>query len=176
MALIIPTSLQELVGRRLTRIFISHDRDTIVFDTFPSSSNSRTRYAYSIAGNVDRFLNLSAMVGYTITGIEAAGAEANGQEKLVIYTDGGEEVGVIFFSYIIGDIMRITEDGAIRITEDAAIRLLDVSGSIYDVELTEVNLGKKPPYAKATAALPDQYIVEEGDVDYGITFEGDTSP
>lgn len=176
MSLTIPASFQELVGRRLARIFISQDRDTIVFDTFPSNDNRRSRYAYTILGNVDKFYNLSSMVGYTITGIAAAGAEANGQEKLVIYTDGGKGFGVIFFSYIIGDIMRITEDGAVRITEDSAIRILDVSGAIYDVELTEVTLGKKPPYARPTPALPDQYIVEEGDVDYGIAYEGDASP
>lgn len=158
------------------RIFTSYDRDVIVFDTESSSVNRRQRYAYTIEGNVDRILNLSSLIGYTVTSIEAGGSEPNGQEKLVIRTTGGHRVGVIFFSYIIGDIIRITDDGAIRITDDLSIRILDISGTINDVELVDISLGKRPPYGRSATDTESQYIVQEDDVNYGITTEGDALP
>lgn len=171
MAIALPASLQELVGRRILRISTSFARDRLIFDTNAVSTNQRTRYAYAVTQQVDRIYNLSEMVGYAVLAIETAVPEANGQEKLVIRTSGQEGFGVIYFSSIQDEEGRITEDGQQRVLEqtdpeECVCRLTEISGLIEEVVLQDITTEKAPPYELDAGSR--NYVVEEGDVNYGV--------
>lgn len=172
MAISLPASLQELVGRRIQRISTSHDRDVIIFDTYEAGANNTTRYAYTVTETVDRFFNLSSMVGYTVTSITAGEDERNGQQKMVIRTSGGKGFGCIFFSN------RDPEEGLVR-EEDAAQFIAEAnlngeclcfiteeSALLIPTIVANTTIGRGPPYELDSSGR--NYTVEEGDVDYGI--------
>jgi hypothetical protein len=172
MALTLPASIQELVGRRIARISVSWPaRDRIIFDTYENSSTQRTRYAYAVGGTVDKFYGLSSMVGYPITSVVGLDQEANGQYKMAIYTEGLNRLGVIYLSNIHLEETRITEEGDVRILETdeespCLCRITEESGIIEEVVVADVDVGRNPPYKLG----PDgrYWVVEEGDVDYGV--------
>lgn len=172
MALTLPASIQELVGRRIARISVSWPaRDRIIFDTYENSSTQRTRYAYSVDGTVDKFYGLSYMVGYPVTSVVGLDQEANGQYKMVIYTEGLNRFGVIYLSNITEIDARITEEGDLRVLEaeegdPCLCRILEEAGEILEVVVADVEVGRNPPYKQG----PDgrYWVVEEGDVDYGL--------
>lgn len=149
-------------------------RDRIIFDVYESRTNQTTRYAYSLDGTVDRFFNLSSMVGYPITEITGLDIEDNGQYKILIRTSGLREFGVIYLSNIIAEEGRITEEGEQRVLEqgeedtECLCRITEESNSGDVVTIADVSVGKNPPYKLG----PDgnYWIVEEGDVDYGVGF------
>lgn len=168
--LTLPASIQDLVGRRLARISISDDRTRIIFDTWQSQGNEVSRYAYTLTtGTVDRFVNYSSMVGYTITAITALGDEANGQQKMAIRTVGQDLFGVIYFSLNEGFEGLTTEDDSQLVGEEGSAECLcfvaEDSGELIPVTLTDIDLGRDPPYKADPAGK--FYIVEEGDVNYG---------
>lgn len=167
-----PSSLQELVGRRLKRISISDNRQRIIFDTWPSRTNQTSRYAYSTTNVVDRFQNYSSMVGYTITAVVDAGTEVSGQHKLVIRTNAQDTFGVIYFSAYNFYVGLASEDSEQLLSElseidDCLCFVTEESGILSDVVLEALDLGRGPPYR------PDSdnnfYIVEEGDVTYSTS-------
>lgn len=173
--LTLPASIQQLVGRRLLRISTSADRDKIIFDTLATASNSRTRYAYSLSrGHVDRLQNISQVLGNKVESVSALDRESTGQEKMQITSDKG--TGVIYFSSIVGSVARITEDGSYRTTEQSLpiiflqeIRVTEVTGTVYDITLSDLSVDKRPPYELDSSG--DNFAVEEGNVDYGILYE-----
>src|SRR5688572_1607652 len=97
--LIVPDSLQELVGRVIKTISTSSDRRRIIFDTYATRENSRTRYAYEIEGVVDEYFNLTNMVGYEVTSISVAPDDLDGRAKLLITTVDVDGWGLIYFYY-----------------------------------------------------------------------------
>jgi hypothetical protein len=171
--LTLPSSIQQLVGRKLKRISTSHARDRIIFDTWESVSNQRTRYPYSITGSVDRIYNLSLAVGYPITSISALDEEAStGQQKMVIYTTNG--FGVIFFSNVVeGDVeYLVSEDGDFNISQEEGGECSCIISeeseygiTIEDVVLADVAISSLPPYV--IGADGRDYIVHEFDINYG---------
>lgn len=165
MAFILPASLQELVGRRISRISTSYPlRDVIIFDTSATRENARTRYAYYINGTFDKVINLSTVVGYNVLSIEALDQEATGQYKLLVRTSGSYGFGVLFFS-LINSVGILMEDGASWEQEedgDCACILTETDG-ITDLEFSDLPIDRAPPYSGTT-----QYVVQEDDVNYDI--------
>lgn len=165
--LTLPESIQELVGRRISRISTSWpDRDVIVFDTVAIATNSRTRYAYSIDGTFDRAYRLSSMVGYIVTAVEGLSPEeSTGQQKLLIRTEGSYGFGILYFSIVTTDDSLLMEDGDDWVQEedsDCDCLMLEV-GELDGAELVDISVGRNPPYND-----PEQYVVQEDDVNYGV--------
>lgn len=137
----LPASIQELIGRKVARVFNSSpERDEIVFDSWPSRENRQSRYAYQLNGTVDRYQNLSFLLGYTVLGIEVLDPE-RGMERLAIFTDGPDDdrshVCIIHFT-------PFPEE--------------------EEVELVDNPIGRAPPYKHSSTT--QEYIVQEDDVDY----------
>lgn len=156
------------------RISVSNNRNRIIFDTLASTTSSRTRYSYSLTrGHVDRFQNISQVLGNKVESISALAPEGDGQQKMQVTSDKG--TGLIYFSSIVGAVARITEDGAYRVTESFIslpleyVRLTEISGTSYDISLVDLATDTRPPYK--LDASNNNYAVEEGDVNYGIIFE-----
>jgi hypothetical protein len=167
----LPASLQDLVGRKLKRISIADDRSRIIFDTWESPATQVTRYSYSLTGVIDRFQNYSSMVGYTITAITALDDERNGQQKFSIHTVGQDTFGVIYLSS--RDVFEglTTEDDSQLVGDPGDVECLcfvvEDSGGLISVDIEDIDLGRNPPYMADPAGK--YYIVEEGDVNYGLS-------
>lgn len=163
----LPTSLLQLLGRQVARVATSFDRTRIFFDTYATDEYPRTRYAYDVDGVVVELKDLTNIVGYEVEAIQVTYPDSGGRCALVFWTTDVDRRGIVYFSKRAPEEALITEDGEIFITEEGGddCSCLIVSGAEYmDVTLTDVDVGKKPPY------LPDPdgklYVVEEGDVRY----------
>lgn len=171
MALTLPASMAELLGRPIVRISTSYDRSRIIFDTVATDEYPRTRYAYDLDGGVvaeyDRFTN---MVGYDVVEMSVKPNDSDGRSKLYIRTVDVDGWGLIYFDRLDTEEGRVTEDSTQRILEqlvdgECGCRITERTSGGEDLALEDVDVGRKPPY------LPDpdgkHYIVEEGDVNYG---------
>lgn len=85
---------------------------------------------------------------------------------MVIRTDGSHGFGVLYFSLAVAPDGLLMEDGDDWVQEDEedCDCLLQESNGYDDVELVDLSTGRNPPYND-----PEQYVVQEDDVDYGIS-------
>jgi hypothetical protein len=160
--IVIPSSFEEFEGRHIQRIFNSYDLDQIVFDLERSEEYTQTRYAFEIDGTLERMVNFSNMVGYPVTEVRALGNEADGRAKMAIFTEGGTRVGIIYINPGAEEDSFITEGGDDLVQEDDSecdCLMLEQDVASIETELTEISVGKTPPFGSVV-----QYIVQEDDV------------
>lgn len=134
----LPSEFSEFSGRRLLRVFTSHDRQKIGFEFEQQSTTSRYRYMFAIDGTIDAVESLTSILGHTISSCVGLDPEETTQQnKFVIYSNNGLQWAVFYLTPPLSD---------------------------DEVTLTYTTEDRKlAPYGAS-----EQYIVQEDDFDYGV--------
>lgn len=150
MAITLPAKFSEFVGRRLLRVFTSHDRTKLGFE-FEQRRTSRTyRYIFSITGTIDSVAGITDILGHNVTSTAGISLDPlSGQEGFVLYTDKGRAVF---------ELSPDAEYGNVVITYTVEDKAKAPYGSVteYIVQEDDFDYG---PSAGAVPALPTYYLL-----------------
>jgi hypothetical protein len=126
MTLLLPTSIQSLVGQKIIRVAVSHNRERIFFDVAGlRSEGKRARYGYTLepGQRVVSGTNIVPMLGATLLDVYSPTSEGTATDKIVFTTNptGSKFEFTIFVveqGQTLEAVLYLAEDEDFLITED----------------------------------------------------------
>lgn len=130
-SIVIPSSLNNIIGFRLRQVATLPGYNHLVFDIVPTNDQFRSRFAYEITnGTLARISGITNVVGHRVTSVESGPFDtATGNASLILRSDKpvGPNYMVIFISapFAQEEYFLLLDDGSYLELDEGDLLLLD---------------------------------------------------